>query len=49
VAQLIYATITSLDGYVEDARCKIDWSAPDEEVCSFIDDLEQPVRKYPYG
>jgi dihydrofolate reductase len=32
MAKLIYAAITSLDGYVEDAEGKFDWAEPDEEV-----------------
>ena len=49
MAQLIYSAITSLDGYVEDRDGTIAWSAPDEEVLTFIDDLERPVGTYLYG
>ncbi len=28
MAKLIYAAITSLDGYVEDAEGRFDWAAP---------------------
>jgi dihydrofolate reductase len=49
VAQLIYSTITSLDGYVEDQRGIFDWAAPDEEVLRFINDLERPIGTYLYG
>lgn len=49
MAKLIYATIASLDGYVEDERGSIDWSAPDEEVHAFINDLERPIGTYLYG
>jgi dihydrofolate reductase len=46
---LIYAAITSLDGYVADENGKFDWSAPDEEVHSFVNELERPVGTYLYG
>ncbi len=49
MAQLIYSAITSLDGYVEDREGNFDWSAPDEEVFTFINDLERPVGTYLYG
>jgi len=49
VAKLIYAAITSLDGYIEDAAGKFDWAAPDEEVHAFVNDLERPVGTYLYG
>jgi carbon monoxide dehydrogenase subunit G len=43
MAKLIYSAITSLDGYVADAEGKFDWSAPDEEVHGFVNDLERPA------
>jgi dihydrofolate reductase len=49
MANLIYAAITSLDGYIEDADGKFDWAVPDEEVHTFINDLERPVGTYLYG
>jgi dihydrofolate reductase len=49
VAKLIYAAITSLDGYVADEDGKFDWSAPDEEVHAFVNDLERSVGTYLYG
>jgi dihydrofolate reductase len=49
VAKLIYATLTSLDGYVADPDGKFDWAEPDEEVHSFFNDLERPVGTYLYG
>jgi dihydrofolate reductase len=49
VARLIYAAITSLDGYIEDAEGKFDWAAPDEEVHAFVNNLERPVGTYLYG
>jgi dihydrofolate reductase len=49
VGKLIYSTIASLDGYVEDADGHIEWSAPDEEVFAFIIELERPIGSYLYG
>jgi dihydrofolate reductase len=49
MAQLIYSAIASLDGYIEDEEAKFGWAAPDEEVHSFINDLERPVGTYLYG
>jgi dihydrofolate reductase len=49
MANLIYSAITSLDGYVADEQGKFDWSAPDEEVHSFVNDLERTIGTYLYG
>jgi dihydrofolate reductase len=49
MANLIYSTITSLDGYVEDAHGKFDWARPDEEVHGFVNDLERGIGTYLYG
>jgi dihydrofolate reductase len=49
MAKRIYSAITSLDGYVADEEGKFDWAAPDEEVHSFVNDLERPVGTYLYG
>jgi dihydrofolate reductase len=49
LADLIYSTITSLDGYVADEDGKFDWAEPDEEVHTFINDLERTVGTYLYG
>jgi dihydrofolate reductase len=47
--KLIYAAITSLDGYIEASTGNFDWSAPDEEVHQFVNDLERPIGTYLYG
>src|SRR5436190_38855 len=39
----------SLDGYVADEGGNFDWAAPDEEVHSFVNDLERPICTYLYG
>ena len=49
MAKLIYSAITSLDGYVEDQDGNFDWSAPDDEVHAFVNDLERSVGTYLYG
>jgi dihydrofolate reductase len=49
MAKLIYAAISSLDGYVADADGNFDWSAPDEEVHRFVNDLERAIGTYLYG
>ena len=49
MAKLIYSAITSLDGYVADRNGKFDWATPDEEVHSFVNDLERNVGVYLYG
>jgi dihydrofolate reductase len=49
MGKLIYAAITSLDGYMADETGNFDWSVPDEEVHGFINDLERPIGTYLYG
>ena len=49
MARLLYSVITSLDGYVADEAGKFDWAEPDEEVHTFVNDLERPVGTYLYG
>lgn len=49
MGRLIYAAITSLDGYIEDESGKFDWSRPSQEVHSFVNDLERPIGTYLYG
>jgi dihydrofolate reductase len=49
LAKLIYSAITSLDGYVADENGNFDWAAPDEEVHTFVNDLERSVGIYLYG
>lgn len=49
MAKLIYAAICSRDGYVADAEGNFDWSAPDQEVHRFVNDIERPIGTYLYG
>jgi dihydrofolate reductase len=41
--------IMSLDGYVADEDGNFDWGVPDDEVHTFINELERPVGTYLYG
>lgn len=49
MARLIYMSITSLDGFIEDDQGKFDWARPDDEVFSFVNDFERRVGTYLYG
>lgn len=49
MAKLIYSAIASLDGYVADRDGNFDWAAPDEEVHTFVNDLERSIGTYLYG
>jgi dihydrofolate reductase len=49
MAKLIYSAIASLDGYIADKDGNFEWAMPDEEVHTFINDLERPVGTYLYG
>jgi dihydrofolate reductase len=49
MGRLVYANLTSLDLYVNDAHGNFEWAAPDEEVHAFVNDLERPIRTYLYG
>ncbi|MGA2835390.1 MAG: dihydrofolate reductase family protein [Acidimicrobiales bacterium] len=49
MAKLIYVANVSLDGYVEDVHGGFDWTAPTDEVFTFITDLLRPVGTFLYG
>ena len=49
MAKLIYVANVSLDGYIEDAHGSFEWTAPNDEVFTFITDLVRPVGTYLYG
>ena len=46
---LVYSVIASLDGYTADAEGKFDWAEPDEEVHTFVNELERGIGTYLYG
>ncbi|MFE4463499.1 dihydrofolate reductase family protein [Oerskovia sp. NPDC056781] len=49
MALLTCTGIMSLDGYVADASGSFEWSTPDEEVHTFVDDLERSVGTFLLG
>ena len=49
MAKLIYVSNVSLDGYIEDEQGSFEWTAPDDELFTFITDLVRPVGTYLYG
>ena len=49
MGELIYITPMSLDGFLADESGSPEWSAPDEEVHSFINDRERPFGTHIYG
>jgi dihydrofolate reductase len=49
MSKLVYSTITSLDGYTADVDGNIDWSVPEPDAFTFINDLERSFGTYLYG
>src|SRR3954452_23456155 len=49
MANLIYAAICSLDGYVADEDGNFSWARPDDELHAFVNDIERPIGTYLYG
>jgi dihydrofolate reductase len=49
MAKLIYIANVSLDGYIEDEHGSFDWTAPDDELFTFLTDLVRPVGTHLYG
>jgi dihydrofolate reductase len=49
MAKLIYATLASLDGYVNDEHGRFDWAFPDDEVHAFFNDLTRSAGTHLYG
>jgi dihydrofolate reductase len=49
MGRLVYAAITSLDGYTADISGDFSWSMPDAEVHAAVNDLEREVGTYLYG
>jgi dihydrofolate reductase len=49
MGRLIFSSIMSVDGFTADASGDFDWSAPDEEVHAFVNDLQRAVGTYLYG
>jgi dihydrofolate reductase len=49
MGKLTYITNLSLDGFIEDAEGRFDFTDPDDEQFAFITDLVRPVGTYLYG
>jgi dihydrofolate reductase len=49
MAKLIYAVLSSLDGYTADADGDFSWAEPDAQVHAYVNDLERPIGTYLYG
>jgi len=49
VAKLVYAPITSLDGYTTDAEGGFEWAAPDDEMFEAVNELERGFGTCLYG
>ncbi len=49
MAKLIYVANVSLDCYIEDASGGFEWTAPLDEVFTYITDLVRPVGTYLLG
>jgi dihydrofolate reductase len=49
MSKLIYFMPTSLDGFIAGETDNLDWSAPDEEVSTLINDVHRPIGTYLYG
>ncbi len=49
MANLIYVTNMSLDGYIEGPDGDFNWGTPDEEYFGHINDVERSVGTYLYG
>ena len=49
MGKLIYAALTSLDGYVEDGKGYFDWATPEEHVHTLVNDLARPIGTHLYG
>ena len=49
MGRLVYTAICSLDGFIADEQGDFQWSAPDEEVHRFVNDLERSTGTYLLG
>lgn len=49
MSKLIYFMPTSLDGFIAGETDNMDWSVPDEEVSTFINDQLRPIGTYLCG
>jgi dihydrofolate reductase len=49
MARLLYTAISSLDGFVADTGGQFNWAEPDEEVHTFLNDIERSAGTHLYG
>ncbi|HEX4490173.1 MAG TPA: dihydrofolate reductase family protein [Acidimicrobiia bacterium] len=49
MAELIYVTNVSLDGFIEDEHGAFDFTEPNDDQFAFITDLVRPIGTYLYG
>lgn len=49
MAKLLYVSNVSLDGYIEDAHGRFDWTDPSDDYFAFITDLVRSVGTWLYG
>jgi dihydrofolate reductase len=49
MAKMIYSTICSLNGYVANDDGNFDWAEPEEEVHTFLNDLDRSVGTFLLG
>ena len=49
MASLVYSMLMSLDGYIADTHGNFSWAEPDDEVHTFVNQLERTVGTYLYG
>jgi dihydrofolate reductase len=49
MGKLIYSAITSIDGYVADEHGDFAWAEPDEDVHSYINEIEKQTQLIIYG
>lgn len=49
MSRLLFAALTSLDGYMADEDGRFDWAAPDAEVHQFVNDLQRSIGLHLYG
>ena len=49
MSRLLFAALTSLDGYMADEEGRFDWAVPDGEEHQFVNDLQRDVGLHLYG
>jgi dihydrofolate reductase len=47
--ELVYSAICSLDGFIEDRDGRFEFAVPDEELHTYVNDLERDIGTHLYG